>query len=120
MNTMDISLSEQGVPVVCNLQAFDAAQTERYRALIAQLRAALQSVSETPDGFAFTFPSDASLCLAAMEFATLERRCCPFLTFRLELSPQSGPLTLTLSGPERAKEILAGFLQTWQGDAYSV
>ena len=47
-----------------------------------------------------------------MEFATLERLCCPFLRFRLELAPGGGPFTLTLSGPPPgAKEVLAHFLR---------
>jgi hypothetical protein len=94
-------------PISCSLHAFDAEQETRYRALKQTLRATMQEVREMENGFAFVFPADASVCLAAMEFATLERLCCPFLTFQLELSPKSGPLTLVLSGPPGAKEILA-------------
>lgn len=93
--------------VSCNLHAFDGEQERRYRALKQTLQAAVQQVRETENGFALVFPADASVCLAAMEFATLERLCCSFLTFQLELSPERGPFTLTLGGPPGTKEILA-------------
>jgi hypothetical protein len=35
----------------------------------------------------------------------MERLCCPFLTFLLDVSP-GGPTQLTLSGPEGVKAIL--------------
>lgn len=112
MNTPTNAHSPEAAPIIaCDLNAFDPAQAARYKELMAMLRYAQPDVTETEGGLVFTFAdADAALCLAAMEFATLERRCCPFLTFLLELAPAGGPLTLTLSGPEGTKEILAGFL----------
>jgi hypothetical protein len=100
------------LPIVCNMNAFNAEQQARYTQITALLRDAVREVAEVEDGFTFSFPADASLCLAAMEFATLERLCCPFLRFRLELAPGGGPFTLTLSGPPGTKEILAEFLRS--------
>ena len=98
-------------PVACDLRAFDVAQRERYDELVGVLRAAVLERRELPDGYAFVLPSDPAICTRAMEFAMLERRCCPFWTLRLELAPQGGPLTLSLTGPEGAEELLAGFLE---------
>jgi hypothetical protein len=67
-------------------------------------------MEELADGYAFRFPSEAAICQEVMEFATLERLCCPFLVFRLELAPGQGPLTLVLTGPRGVKEIIAEFL----------
>jgi hypothetical protein len=98
-------------PVACNLNAFTAEQGERHRALVAALRAGVRAVREVENGWAYEMPSDADTCRAAMEFATLERLCCPFLTFRLEMVPQAGTLTLTLTGPDGTKEVLADFFR---------
>jgi len=99
------------VPIACNLNAFDPEQTARHRELLMQLRSVVQNTEETEDSLIFTLPSDTETCLAVMEFITLERRCCTFLTFGVTIPPQGGPLTLTMSGPEGTKEILAGFAE---------
>jgi len=96
-------------PIVCNLAAFTEDQEKRHRAVLAMLLAAKPAIEEIPGGIAFTFVSEPALCQAAMEFATLERLCCPFLTFRLELAPRGGPLMLTLTGPDGTKDILSDF-----------
>jgi len=56
------------------------------------------------DGYAFRFDEDAFDDVA--RFATNERRCCPFLTFVIELSPNGGPLWLRLSGPAGTQTFL--------------
>ena len=97
--------------LVCHLGAFDTEQKGRYDMLLETLMSVVQSRRELPDGYAFVLPSDVATCLQAMEFATLERRCCPFLTFRFDLAPSEGPLTLSLTGPEGIKELLGDFWQ---------
>lgn len=54
-------------------------------------------------GRAFRFQADALAALAA--FVQNERRCCPFLTFRLSLTPD-GVLWMELTGPEGTGELL--------------
>jgi len=39
-----------------------------------------------------------------------ERECCPFLTFQLTAEPKMGPLTLRITGPDGAKELLNSIL----------
>jgi hypothetical protein len=98
------------VPLACNTSAFNAEQQKRYQALIAALHLCVEAVKELPDGYAFRFPSEAAMCQDVMEFATLERLCCPFLVFQLTLAPAQGPVTLSLTGPIGVKEIIAEFL----------
>jgi hypothetical protein len=98
------------VPMACNSGAFTAEQHVRYQSLVAALHMRVESVEELPEGYAFQFPSEAAICQEVMEFTTLERLCCPFLVFRLELAPGQGPLTLVLTGPSGVKEIIAKFL----------
>ena len=40
----------------------------------------------------------------------LERLCCPFVRFRLEMEEDGGPLYLSLTGRDGVKEFLRGEL----------
>jgi len=57
-----------------------------------------------PDGYAFRFDSTAFEDVA--RFVTNERKCCPFLTFELQLAAGAGPLWLRMRGPEGTRAIL--------------
>jgi len=95
-------------PIVCNLTALNAGQRERHQANAQQLFAAVQEIRELPDGFAFRLPAESAMILKAAEFITLERLCCPFFTFGVQLEGENGPLWLKLTGQGEVKQ----FLQT--------
>jgi len=42
----------------------------------------------------------------AAEFVALEKLCCPFVRFLLEMPEDGGPLRLDLTGREGVKELL--------------
>ena len=65
---------------------------------------AVEDITELPDGLAFRFPPGEYD--AVTEFVGRERLCCPFLTFTLEVAPDQGPLTLTLTGAEGVKDFI--------------
>jgi hypothetical protein len=50
-----------------------------------------------PDGYAYRFTEDTWADLA--RWIGNERRCCPFLRFAVELSPERGDIELRLTGP---------------------
>jgi hypothetical protein len=56
------------------------------------------------DGYAFQFSADRLVEL--VRFIDNERKCCPFMTFRLEIAPQDGPVWLRITGPEGTREVL--------------
>jgi hypothetical protein len=64
-----------------------------------------------------SLPNGVRLCFAAMsgrvtelaKFVDLERSCCPFLTFRIDAHPGE-PISLELTGPIRAQEIIRGLI----------
>lgn len=99
-------VTENKVPIACDLTAMDAHERDRYEAVREQLDAAVQEVRELSNGYAFRYTADAALVIAAAEFVTLERRCCPFFTFVLEVEAGGGPLWLRLTGGEGVKEFL--------------
>ena len=94
-------------PLACNLGAFSPEQRQRHQAICSQLFAARQAVRELPDGYALRLPADDQTLLLAATFITLERICCPFFDFALEVERDGGPLWLRLSGGAGAKDVLA-------------
>lgn len=57
-----------------------------------------------PNGYAIRFPPDALQAVA--KFVANERKCCPFVSFELALSAESGSLWLRMTGPEGTREVL--------------
>ena len=93
-------------PLACNMTAFTVEQRERHQTLAQQLFESVEEAQELPAGYAFRLPMEASMCIAVAEFITLERLCCPFLNFVLEVEPEDGPLWLKLTGPDGVKQVL--------------
>jgi hypothetical protein len=92
--------------VACDLTAMDSKQRERYQALRRRLSEDSHEVRELEDGYAFRHSSEASVLLALAEFVSLERLCCPFFDFAIEVEHDGGPVWLRMTGGQEAKRIL--------------
>jgi len=96
------------VPLACVPGAIPAAERPAHFALITRLFTAAarerRDLSGGAEGYAFRFDADAFDDLA--RWVTNERRCCPFLSFALELAPDGGPLWLRLTGPAGTRAFL--------------
>jgi hypothetical protein len=90
--------------IACNLNVFTPEQRAEHEARAERVFAARMETQPTADGYRFRLP--AALWSEAAAFVNLERLCCPFWDFRLELQ-SGGALWLTLDGPPGAKELLA-------------
>ena len=93
-------------PVACSLTTVELQQ--RRNEVLNGIRNAVLEIREHSDGFAYRFSSNEHLLDQLTEMIKLERRCCPFLTFKLHVDPGDGPMWLELSGPEGTKDFLAG------------
>jgi hypothetical protein len=94
------------LPIACDMTALDGAQRERQKLLMKSVRACVEETRALPNGYAFRLAPEAETILFAAEFITIERLCCPFLTFELEVGPAGSPLWLRLSGGAGAKEFI--------------
>ncbi len=92
--------------VACDLMAMNTEQRERYRALRRLLGEDLQEVRELEDGYAFGYSPEAGVLVALAEYVSLERLCCPFLDFAIEVGREGGEVWLRMTGPEGAKGVL--------------
>jgi hypothetical protein len=92
------------VPLACVPDALATHERPAHFALLARLFSeAVRERRELPDGAAFRF--DAAAFDDVARFVANERRCCPFLTFTLELT-SDGPLWLRLAGPPGTRDFL--------------
>ena len=96
---------EDKIPIICTLN--DAEFRRRERDILLKIRASVLSTNETDSGYSFRFPSDDASFAALNEFIVLERRCCPFLDFKMTVPRGDADILLELSGPRGAKEFIA-------------
>jgi hypothetical protein len=92
-------------PLACVPGAIPTGERAAHFALLQRLFGeSAQERRDVPGGYAFRF--DAASFDDVARFVELERLCCPFLTFNLDVSAQAGPLWLRLTGPEGTREFL--------------
>src|SRR5262245_54094694 len=106
MSTSTTTTTTQSeVIIACDPHAVPAEQRERWMTVGTQLYAAVQEVQELPDGYGFRLPTEPEMLLVA-EDLNMERLCCPFLRFTLDIEPNGGPFWLHFTGGEGVKEFL--------------
>src|SRR5215208_3191184 len=93
-------------PLACDFTAMDTEQRRRYRALRRRLSEDLHEARELEHGYAFRHSSEAEMLIAMAEYITLERLCCPFFDFAIEVGRDGGEVWLKMTGGQEAKRIL--------------
>jgi hypothetical protein len=96
------------VPVACDLATFDSNQNKKHEALLSELLSSIQSSHELSNGYEFTLSNNNGWYVKLAEWVTLERLCCPFLSFEQGFS-QTG-MWLRLTGDKNAKQFLKAML----------
>ena len=92
-------------PFACDMSAIPAAERPAHQALTRRLvHEALAELRELPDGFALRFAGGERDAVAA--FVARERLCCPCLRFDVEVAPEGGPIWLSVTGDEGAKQFI--------------
>jgi len=99
--------NDKGEPTIaCDFTVMDTEQRKRYRALRRQLSKDVLEVRELEDGYAFRHSSEAEVLIAMAQYVTLERLCCPFFDFAIEVGRDGGEVWLKITGGQEAKHIL--------------
>ena len=105
-NEPEASIQPNDPPIACSLDALDAAQRKRQKELLGVVRGKMLRTVELPDGYAFQMPTDQATFLEVAEWVSLERKCCGFAAFSLELRPDD-TAWVTMTGKAGAKEVFA-------------
>lgn len=74
-------------------------QIDKRRKAIRELQAGVQEVREFPNGYSLRFPEASEWGRTLVDFVTIERQCCRFLTFRLKFEAQDGAIWMDVEGP---------------------
>jgi hypothetical protein len=67
------------------------------------------------DGYRLTFDPSGETLQAIAAVIDAERQCCSWLRFELTVTPERGPMVLTLSGPSGAREFLSALCSAEPG-----
>jgi hypothetical protein len=92
-------------PLACDHKAINDAQRPRYTDLVNRLRASFTRQTEIETGYTYELDVEVISLPEIAEWITIERLCCPFLTFQLDVKGEASP-QLTLGGPSGVKSIL--------------
>lgn len=98
-------MTKRDLPIACDLSRMTDDQRRREQELLGKFRTQLVQEVETEDGIWYSFAAQPEALAALGEFLGLERLCCPFLTFRLEVSREETS-RLCVSGPPGTKQFL--------------
>lgn len=91
---------------VCSMTAIPAEQRKAHLGTIERLFRAVQCIEELPNGYTFRLPNQSDVLLEAAQFIALERLCCPFFSFHLDVEGQRGALWVSLTGQEGVKPFI--------------
>jgi hypothetical protein len=100
--------------LMCLLSEGDASRVEE-EARARWIYAQADRIDELADGYAFRIPAPDALLGAIADHLALERHCCPFIHFELDLPPNQGPLWLRMRGPAAFKTYLDESFETELG-----
>jgi hypothetical protein len=97
-------MSDSTLPVACALTG--AEFREREQMILRKLMQSALERKELAGGCGFRFSTDDDLLREITEMIILERKCCPFLDFKITLAA-GGDMVVEITGAEGAKEFIA-------------
>jgi len=99
-------MTDRESPFACDMTAIAPEQRGAHITAIERLFRSAQNMRELPDGYAFELPNESDVLLTAAQFITLERLCCPFFGFGIEVEREGGSVWLSLTGREGVKPFI--------------
>ncbi|HEX4825349.1 MAG TPA: hypothetical protein VFV19_13680 [Candidatus Polarisedimenticolaceae bacterium] len=87
----------------CNMGFFTPEALTRHQVLVQKIAAAVTESEELENGYLFKFSGQFR---EAGEWLDGVRGCCPTLEYSVAFAPQSGPVTMRISGGAGAKEFI--------------
>lgn len=113
---MTCAHAEKESPFACDMSAIEPERRSEHMATIGELFRAVEEVRELTHGYAFRLTPEPEVLLTAAKFIALEKLCCPFFGFALEVEPEGGAVWLSLTGREGVKPFImaeiGGYLTT--------
>ena len=92
------------IPIACALTGSEL--QIRRKDYLEKIAGSLIDFEELKGGFSYRFPSEKAVLLDLVNIIDLERKCCPFLDFKLTLEAGKDFVSLELTGAEGTKEMI--------------
>ena len=96
-------------PIACTLSPAEL-RAQRDELLPGLISTALQRIP-LPHGVRLVFGATAKRLRQLYAVEQLEKRCCAFLQFHIDLTPGGGALVLDVTGPEGTEQLLESLLE---------
>lgn len=93
-------------PLACDMSAIAPAKRAEHLTKSRELFSQIVSIRELTNGYAFELGDGPDVIVKAAQFIALEKLCCPFLHFAVEVEAEGGPTWLRLFGREGVKEFV--------------
>nr|AYQ72415.1 hypothetical protein EAV92_07430 [Cohnella candidum] len=90
----------------CCHGVFTKEQRVVYKNIWEELKTRRLDITELETGYQYHFPGDSETLRLVNEWVSMERKCCPFLTFTVIANNEDEPVLLQLTGNEEAKAFL--------------
>ncbi len=97
------------IPIACALTGRDLQQ--RRRDYLDKIAVSLLDFEELKNGFSYRFPFREKILQDLAEIIDLERRCCPFLNFKLTVKTGADFVSLELTGAKGTKEMIKSLFE---------
>jgi hypothetical protein len=88
------------------MSAIPAEQRPVHLAQSRELFSRIEETRELSNGYEFRFADEPDMLKRLADFVSLEKLCCPFLRFEIEVEAENGPVWLRLTGREGVKEFI--------------
>ena len=93
-------------PLACDVTAIAPDERPKHLATSRELFSRIEEFRELPNGYEFRLADEPALISQLTEFVSLEKLCCPFLTFVIEIQAERGPVWLGLTGRDGVKAFI--------------
>jgi hypothetical protein len=101
----------------CAMDAIEPNKRQQHIATAQHLFRSVGEIRELSNGYAFHLPNESDMLLKVAEFISLERLCCPFFGFTLEIEPGGGAVWLQLTGREGVKPFIRAEIGEFMGES---
>src|SRR5215216_407594 len=93
-------------PLACDMTAIAPDQRPKHLATSRELFSQIRESRELSNGYEFRLAEGPDLISKLAEFVSLEKLCCPFLNFVIEIEAEGGPVWLRLTGRDGVKAFI--------------
>src|SRR5581483_8608605 len=87
----------------CNMNALTLKERTQHVANTSQLMKTLHEVREEANGYSLHFANETRIIRKIAEFISLERLCCPFFDFTLQVKAEDTSVALQIAGAEASR-----------------